>query len=101
MADKKYKLLSGEEIDLETLSKMELAVIKSLEECINDCFNDNKTDYFHVYRAAIGPITTGVGGKSLVRLIDTPFYKVVRDMVTRYGHKCKVFGEEVKSKCQI
>jgi hypothetical protein len=84
MPKEKYKLMSGEEIELKTLRKNEIEYIESLEECMNDCSNHDKTDYFYVHKKAFEPIIDGVSGKSLVRAFDSPFYKVVKDMVTRY-----------------
>ena len=85
--EKKYKLMSGEEIDLKTLRKHEIKHIESLEECINDRSNHDKTDYLYVYKKAFEPIPARGSRIQLERLFDSSFYKVVKDIVTKYHHK--------------
>ena len=85
-----YELLSGEKIKLKKLKKNEREHIQSLEKCVEECENHDNEDYFHIYRQAMVPIKEGkyFTAKTLQALHDSPYYKVVSDLVTRYWYKC-------------
>lgn len=82
---KEYELLSGEKIDLSTLSKEEQEHVGKIEELI-----ENAADYFEVERTAFAPLKEGksFNVQSLRTLYDSPRYKVLEDLVERYRQKC-------------
>ncbi|MBU2589685.1 MAG: hypothetical protein KKA65_03550 [Nanoarchaeota archaeon] len=88
-ADASYQLMSGEEIDLGILRGYELEYIESLEEVIGSCEQHDRDDFFYVSRKAANGVHKRYGGVTK-NVINLPFYKVIRDMVTKYGYKCGV-----------
>lgn len=90
--ERKYKLISGEEIDLAALRKRELEHIESLEKCINGCTHHDRADYFYIYTKASKPMEVGGSKEQIRNMFSQPYYKVIKDLVDRYWHKC--FGEE-------
>ncbi len=92
---KHYKLLSGENINLDRLKKNERAHIKSLEKRISECENHDKEDYFNVMREA-NVLTPGrmYTARALKELRNTIHYKIVTDLTIRYWFRC--FSDEPK-----
>ncbi len=79
-----YTLRSGETIDISCLRDTDREHISRIEKLIAD-----SADYHEVYREAFAPLKEGRGftAKSLLELHNTPQYKIVLDMVTRYWER--------------
>lgn len=87
--EKKYETLSGEKIDLSQLAEDEQKHISGVEELIG-----NSADYFEVERAAFAPLKEGKSFdvKRLTELHGSLRYKVLLDMVERYGKRQNLYG---------
>ena len=77
----KYKLLSGEMIDISTLPEEAQKHISRIESLVQE-----SEDYFEVNRHAFAPLLEGkyFTAKSLTELHNSPRYIVVSDLVMRY-----------------
>jgi excisionase family DNA binding protein len=82
MSARSYKLLDGTSVPLKVLSKREKGFIRSLWVMASD-----GVDYFELYRIACGPRSPALQGRSRVdkELVQTPVYRIARDVVTRTG----------------
>lgn len=79
-----YESLSGEKIDISTLSESEQEHLSEIEKLI-----ENSADFFEVERKALAPLIEGklFTAQSLTELHHSPRYKVMLDLVTRYWQK--------------
>ena len=82
LAQKTYRLLDGEAIDLGDLSPQEAAFLADLRKMARE-----GVSYFEIYRTALGPGSLALNGRSRVdrRLAETPLYRAAEDMATRSG----------------
>ena len=79
-----YTVLSDETIDVSALSEEERKHISQIE-----CLITNDEDYFEVWRQADVPFKErkSFTAKNLQELHNSPCYKVVLDLLTRYHQK--------------
>jgi excisionase family DNA binding protein len=79
---RKYKLLSGEVVELKDLGARESAFLKNLLRMA-----ESEISFFEIERVAIGPGSPALQGWSRVtpEIVASPLYRVARDICTRAG----------------
>jgi len=77
-----HVLLDGRTVQLGSLAARERAFLADLGK-----MKRQGVDYFEIYRTALGPGSPALEGRNRVdrRLVETPFYQVAEDIVTRAG----------------
>ena len=79
-----YKLLSGEMIYVSRLPEEAQKHISRIESLVQE-----SDDYFEVYHQAFAPLKEGKSftAARLVELHQSPYYKVILDLVQRHWQK--------------
>jgi predicted DNA-binding transcriptional regulator AlpA len=79
---KSHRLLDGRLVDLVDCDDRQKAFLRDLQKMVRQ-----GVSYFEVYRAAVGPGSPALQGRSRIdrRIVESPLYLVARDIATRAG----------------